>query len=68
MGGETMSDEGVVRAVLGNEVIIQRDNGSQLTVRVDQQMTMPSEGQRVKVQYRLEGTQPIAESIDNVSE
>jgi hypothetical protein len=46
-------------------MVVRRDNGSQIRIRVNQQsMTMPSEGQRVTVQYRLEGMQPVAVTIE----
>jgi len=58
------NDEGVVKSVTADEIVLQRDNGSEIELKTVQSLTMPTAGQRVAVQYRLDGTQPVAVRID----
>ena len=45
--------------------LLERDDGELLRLRIDQTaMTLPSPGERVRVQYQNEGTQPSAVSIE----
>ena len=58
------SDEGVVKSVSGNEIVLERDNGSEIRFKTDESQTMPTAGQRITVRYRFEGTQPIVVEIE----
>jgi hypothetical protein len=61
----TVTEEGVVRAATDEEIILVRDNGSDIRIRYDKSsLTKPSEGDRIQVVYRFDGpTSPIAVSI-----
>jgi len=60
-----VTDEGVVGTVTGDEIILRRDDGTDMRIKIDQQsFTMPKAGQRVQVLYKFTGTlTPVAVSI-----
>ena len=58
------NDEGVVVSVTDKHIVLQRDNGSQIKLEAVQSLTMPTEGQRIAVQYRYDGMMPVAVRIE----
>ena len=59
------TDEGVVRSVTNELIVIERDNGSQVRIKASgASVMMPTVGQRVYVQYRLDGMERIATKIE----
>ena len=60
-----MTDQGTVQSVTGNEIVLRRANGSDITIQVDQtSMTLPEKGDSVQVIYQFQGTTtPSAVSI-----
>jgi hypothetical protein len=68
-GAMIQSDEGVVQSVTDDEIVLQRDNGSQLRIQLEgQQATQPSIGERVHVQYRMENMQPVLVQLDRMND
>ncbi|HEX5060938.1 MAG TPA: hypothetical protein VFV99_16335 [Kofleriaceae bacterium] len=56
-----------MKSVSGDELVIQRDNGSELTLKITERganMTMPDTGDRVNVQYRFDGMEPVVVKIE----
>ena len=63
--GALQRDEGIVKSVTADELVIQRDNGSEVKLKIAQpNATMPDAGDRVNVQYRLDGMQPVLLNIE----
>jgi hypothetical protein len=59
------SDEGIVRSVDSDLIVVERDNGSQVRIKASgASVTMPTVGQRVYVQYRLDGMERVATKIE----
>ena len=56
-------DEGIVSSVNAEELVLTRDNGSQLKIQMTQSLALPELGDRVNVEYKLDGSQPVAVRI-----
>jgi hypothetical protein len=58
-------DEGIVSSVSADELVLTRDNGSSLELQMTQSLDLPALGDRVNVEYKLDGSQPVAVRIDH---
>jgi len=67
LAAPAQSTEGILKSATGDEVIIERDDGSEMRFKVDPWATpIPSDFARVRVQYRTDTDQPTVTRIEGI--
>jgi hypothetical protein len=66
--GLVKSEQGTVLATTNDAFVLQRENGSLVRMQASPTMTMPAQGQRVTVIYRIQSMQPVVVHVEPLTE